>query len=79
VYYKVCYDLVMLFGGTEIEIQVCWKENVRSSIFEICLLCCVDVSYLFRVSRKGNGFFFLLLFSPIDLLITLVGSMQEPR
>lgn len=39
VYYKVNYELVMLFGGTEIEAQLCWKENVRSTIFEICLLC----------------------------------------
>ena len=28
VYYKVAYELVMLFGGTEIEAQLCWKENV---------------------------------------------------
>jgi len=27
VYYKVAYELVMLFGGTEIEAQLCWKEN----------------------------------------------------
>jgi len=27
VYYKVSYELVMLFGGTEIEAQLCWKEN----------------------------------------------------
>ena len=31
VYYKVSYELVMLFGGTEIEVQVCWKENVCSN------------------------------------------------
>lgn len=30
VYYKVAYELIMLFGGTEIEVQLCWKENVRS-------------------------------------------------
>jgi len=29
VYFKVVYELVMLFGGTEIEVQLCWKENVR--------------------------------------------------
>ena len=35
VYYKVCYELVMLFGGTEIEAQLCWKENVRFSVRKI--------------------------------------------
>jgi hypothetical protein len=25
----VDYELVMLFGGTEIEAQLCWKEDVR--------------------------------------------------
>ena len=29
VFYKVDYELVMLFGGTEIEAQLCWKEDVR--------------------------------------------------
>jgi len=27
VYYRVDFELVMLFGGTEIEAQLCWKEN----------------------------------------------------
>jgi len=27
VYYKVSYELIMLFGGTEIEAQLSWKEN----------------------------------------------------
>jgi len=27
VYYKVSYELIMLFGGTEIEAQLCWDEN----------------------------------------------------
>ena len=63
VYYTVLYDLIMLFGGTEIEAQVCWKENVRSTIFENCLLCWelttpTTFSYLlFRVSRRGKWFF----------------------
>lgn len=30
-YYKVAYELIMLFGGTEIEVQLCWKENVGFS------------------------------------------------
>ena len=38
VYYKVTYELVMLFGGTEIKALVCWKENVRSTIFENCFI-----------------------------------------
>ena len=38
VYYEVYYEIVMLFGGTEIEAQLCWNENVRSIIFENCLL-----------------------------------------
>ena len=38
VYYKVCYELVMLFGGTEIEAQLCWKENVSSTIFRKLLI-----------------------------------------
>lgn len=29
VYYQVKFSLVMLFGGTEIQAQLCWKENVR--------------------------------------------------
>ena len=33
VYYKVYYYVVLLFGGTEIQAQLCWKENVRSTIF----------------------------------------------
>ena len=33
VYFKVSYDLVMLFGGTEIQAHLSWKENVRSTIF----------------------------------------------
>ena len=32
-HYIVYYDLVMLFGGTEIEAQLSWKEKVRSTIF----------------------------------------------
>ena len=38
VYYKVKYDVVMLFGGTEIQTQLCWKENVRSIVFENCFI-----------------------------------------
>ena len=34
-YYKVSYELIMLFGGTEIEAQLCWKENVRFSVGKI--------------------------------------------
>ena len=34
-YYKVSYELIMLFGGTEIEAQLCWKENVRFSVRKI--------------------------------------------
>ena len=49
------------------------------------LLCCQEIDFhtnfffinSFRVSRRGNVFF-SLLFSLIDILITLVGSMQEP-
>ena len=42
VYYKVSYELVMfeLFGGTEIEAQLCWKENVRSKIVSKIWLQC---------------------------------------
>lgn len=29
-YYRLNVDLVMFFGGTEIEVQACWQENVRS-------------------------------------------------
>ena len=39
VYYRLYYDLVMLFGGTEIQAQLCWMENVCSIIYENCLLC----------------------------------------
>jgi hypothetical protein len=64
----------MLFGGTEIEAQLCWKENVRSKIVLLGLTIPIAFFYiLFRVSRRGNGFF--PLFSLIDILITLVGSM----
>ena len=38
VYYKVRFDVVMLFGGTEIEAQLCWKENVRLTNFENCFI-----------------------------------------
>jgi len=27
VYYKINYDIIMLFGGTEIQAQVAWKEG----------------------------------------------------
>jgi hypothetical protein len=27
-YYKVDYELIMLFGGTELKAQLAWKENV---------------------------------------------------
>ena len=42
VYYKVDYELVMLFGGTEIEAQLCWTENVRPKI-STNLLYLIDV------------------------------------
>ena len=29
-YYKVDYELIMLFGGTELKVQLAWKENVSS-------------------------------------------------
>ena len=38
VYYSVGFDVVMLFGGTEIQAQLCWKENVRLRIFENCFI-----------------------------------------
>ena len=42
-YYKVSYELIMLFGGTEIEAQLCWKENVRfPQLFEISVYCIGD-------------------------------------
>lgn len=28
VYYKIKYDIVLLFGLTELKAQVAWKENV---------------------------------------------------
>ena len=39
-YYKVSYELIMLFGGTEIEAQLCWKENVRFSVSFFCWKNC---------------------------------------
>ena len=30
-YYKVDYELIMLFGGMELKTQLAWKENVSSS------------------------------------------------
>ena len=38
VYYKVDFYVVLLFGGTEIQAQICWEENVRSTIYGNCLL-----------------------------------------
>ena len=84
VYYKLYYDLVMLFGGTEIEAYLCWKEKVRFINFRKFAYCCCVAKrltipfflYSFRVSRRGNVFF-SLVFSLIVFLITLVGSMQE--
>ena len=61
VYYIVNYDVVMLFGGTEIKAQLCWKENVR--LIENSLICVgtdrdLSISfYTFRVSRRGMVFF----------------------
>ncbi|KAF8814878.1 hypothetical protein BYT27DRAFT_7081226 [Phlegmacium glaucopus] len=60
VYYKVAYELVMLFGGTEIEVQVCWKEHVRIHFSPKNLLDVWTDYHLFlkmcisRVSRRGR-------------------------
>lgn len=35
-YYKIDYDVVLLFGLTEIKAQVAWKENVSSSLYAMC-------------------------------------------
>ena len=66
VHYVVYYDLVMLFGGTEIEAQLCWKEKVRSKKNSKIwlMLCCHETDYYancfflytFRVSRRGIFF-----------------------
>ena len=82
VYYKVDYDVVMLFGGTEIEAQLCWKENVRFGLGNLLIvlgLTMLIAFYIFRVVRRGRFFSFFLICSLIDILISLVGFMQEPR
>ena len=73
-HYVVYFDLVMLFGGTEIEAQLSWKEKVRSTIFKNFLTVVIETDYAdccflytFRVSRRG--IFFALLFSLIVILI----------
>jgi len=37
-YYKLIYDIVLSFGLTEIQAQICWKDaNVRRNLYQSCL------------------------------------------
>ena len=46
-YYKVTYELVMLFGGTEIQAQLSWKENVCSIIYENRLGLTMPIAFFY--------------------------------
>ena len=39
-FYKVKYDIVLLFGMTELKAQVAWKVNVSGSFFFLKKKCC---------------------------------------
>ena len=77
-YYKVRFDVVMLFGGTEIQAQLCWKENVRLTNFENCFYCVGTdhancfLLYILLACREEVMIFF---FSLIEILIPSVGSI----
>lgn len=32
-HYKVDYDIILMFGMTELKAQLCWKENVSYSTY----------------------------------------------
>ena len=37
VYYKADFDIILLFGLTELKAQLCWRERVGIFIFRVCL------------------------------------------
>jgi len=45
-YYKVDYELIMLFGGTELKAQLAWKENVSFAF-----------PFFLGMTKLINGFF----------------------
>ena len=56
-FYKVRYDIILLFGMTELKAQVAWKEKVSGPA------CCrfdIGLNFLrvvFREKRNGELFF----------------------
>jgi hypothetical protein len=72
VYYRVDFELVMLFGGMEIEAQLCWKERFVQRLYQNLIMVfelTVPLSFprfhtsesrQSRVLRRGDYFFFFL-------------------
>ena len=64
-FYRLDYDIVLLFGMTELKAQVAWKENVSLVIqFYLIVLYFVQSNRFlsrgfFRELRNGKFFFFL--------------------
>ena len=43
-YYRLDYDVVLLFGLTEFKAQLVWKEKVMCVIFHVTQPCISDIS-----------------------------------
>jgi len=39
-FYRLDYEIVLLFGLTELKAVVAWKEHVRLSLFTVKITCC---------------------------------------
>jgi hypothetical protein len=39
-YYEVDFEVVILFGQTELKAQISWEYEVRTSFLSICILPC---------------------------------------
>ena len=60
------FDVVMLFGGTEIKAQLCWIENVRLTVFGklfivLGLTMPIAFSYILLGCREEVILFFFFL------------------
>jgi len=48
IFYKADFDIVLLFGLTELKAQLVWKENVR-----LLLICCSPLGSLDKMLTKS--------------------------
>ena len=79
-FYRLDYDIVLLFGMTELKAQVAWKENVSLIILSYPILFnltdfCLVV--FFRELRNGEFVFFFLKKRNLDSYIYYIYFLQE--